>query len=811
MRRSSIAFGVVRMLGVMGVWVCAATVRADTPGFAVGPAHAALPSVYSRCWTMWDPDGGGPNPPLFVVAPNNYGLFAWDGSSFLSFGGDVGFVKCMAIYNGQLYAGGAFQKMGSDSVTNLARWDGTHWQTLGTGLIPQGDGYNPKGVVNSLVVHGGVLYIGGSLMLSGHDTWNSTATWDGTSLQPDRTLFSPISSMIEIGGQLYATTTHNNPGVYRYDAASWYRFGHFADTSILTLVQYNGDLICGGDFTHFFTGVNMPGIARWNGTDWVPLGAGLGPQGLCEVTSLAVYNGVLVAAGGFDHAGGIPVHNVAQWDGTQWSDMDGGFHLLGNGYENGVKALAPLDGQLVAMGYFTSASGRPEPGIARWNGDTWLGFHPGIDAPVRAFDPAGSGIYAGGDFQFDWSGASLRHVIGVDGTNVNALAGLGTNNGVDGTVRALTLHQIDPVTGSELVAGGAFAQAGDAPAQNVAAYLYPGGWSALGSGLNSTVNAVASYGGALYAAGAFTASGGTTLSHIARFAGGSWVDPGFHSFLTLYAMSAIGGKLVIGGRFGGKPLTPPADGVSAWDGTSLNLVGTSDGPVYALAGYQGDIVAAGAFGSMDGVSTPSGIARRNATTGAWSAMGPAFALGVPYALAVYDGNLWVGGSLMQSVAADFGRVFMWNGSVWVGSAGGLDGTVYALAPLGSRLQIGGDFQRADAGLESPYWITLNDGVVAVDPGAHPAMFAPGTCAPNPTHGRSRVEFSLDRAARTRIAILDVAGRQVRGLTDAMFQPGDHTAAWDGIDDTGRPCPAGLYFYRITTDRMAVTRRVVLVR
>jgi len=405
MRQSSL----ILALGVLGIAAFAGVVRAEPPGFSVGPAHATLGSIHGRCSTMWDPDGAGPSPPLFVVATGGDALLAWDGSSFIPFGGfAAGPIRCVAVYNGQLYAGGTFRLFGVDSVTNVARWDGSHWQPLGTGVKPQGDGWNPDGVVNSMVVHGGVLFIGGSLVPNTTGTWNSTATWNGTTFQPDRTLFSAISQLAEFGGLLYATTTKNNPGVYRYDASSWHVFGHFADTSILTLTQYNGDLICGGDFTHFFTGTTMRGIARWSGTDWVPLGSGLGPAG-CEVKSLAVYNGSLIAAGGFNQAGGNSVHNIARWDGTQWSDMDGGLDLLGSDYQNGVAALVPLDGQLVAMGHFASAAGQPEPGIARWNGDTWEGFHPGIDAPIHVFDPAGSGIYAGGEFQFDWGGSSLRH------------------------------------------------------------------------------------------------------------------------------------------------------------------------------------------------------------------------------------------------------------------------------------------------------------------------------------------------------------------------------------------------------------------
>jgi hypothetical protein len=137
--------------------------------------------------------------------------------------------------------------------------------------------------------------------------------------------------------------------------------------------------------------------------------------------------------------------------------------------------------------------------------------------------------------------------------------------------------------------------------------------------------------------------------------------------------------------------------------------------------------------------------------------------------------------------------------------------VYALASVGTRLHIGGDFQRSSSGLESPYWITLNDGVLAVDPDPKPPAMTPGASVPNPTHGVSRVHFTLERAAPARVTILDVAGRQVRRLTDATFQPGTHDVTWDGADDAGRSCPAGLYFYRVALGDHAFTRRVVLAR
>jgi hypothetical protein len=43
----------------------------------------------------------------------------------------------------------------------------------------------------------------------------------------------------------------------------------------------------------------------------------------------------------------------------------------------------------------------------------------------------------------------------------------------------------------------------------------------------------------------------------------------------------------------------------------------------------------------------------------------------------------------------------------------------------------------------------------------------------------------------------------------MLPAGIHHLAWDGRDDAGRPLSAGVYLYRLVTERGMVTRRMVL--
>lgn len=74
-----------------------------------------------------------------------------------------------------------------------------------------------------------------------------------------------------------------------------------------------------------------------------------------------------------------------------------------------------------------------------------------------------------------------------------------------------------------------------------------------------------------------------------------------------------------------------------------------------------------------------------------------------------------------------------------------------------------------------------------------ALFATpraGAADPPPT-------YTLDKPARVSLAIYDEAGRLVRTLLYAEpHEPGQYEIHWDGLDDEGRPVPAGSYTYKL---------------
>ncbi|TPW16962.1 MAG: hypothetical protein FD129_559, partial [bacterium] len=86
--------------------------------------------------------------------------------------------------------------------------------------------------------------------------------------------------------------------------------------------------------------------------------------------------------------------------------------------------------------------------------------------------------------------------------------------------------------------------------------------------------------------------------------------------------------------------------------------------------------------------------------------------------------------------------------------------------------------------------------------------------PNPFRSGNRIEYSLPVGGRTRLAVYDVLGRQLRVLLDEELSAGHHSMAWDGTDRSGTRVPGGIYFYVLAVDLVdgsgTVTRKQKLV-
>src|SRR5207247_5310154 len=86
----------------------------------------------------------------------------------------------------------AFERAGDAVAHRVARWNGVHWQPLGSGL---------DGDVQSFTVYNNNLIAGGTFTTAGGATMNHVAQWDGSG-------WHPVGSGIG-GPNVYALAVYN--------------------------------------------------------------------------------------------------------------------------------------------------------------------------------------------------------------------------------------------------------------------------------------------------------------------------------------------------------------------------------------------------------------------------------------------------------------------------------------------------------------------------------------------------------------------------------------------------------------------------
>ena len=572
--------------------------------------------------TVFD-DGSGPA--LYVggsfntaggASVNN--IARWDGRIWSPLGAGLdNSVEVLIVFDDglgggpALYVGGWFDSAGGRPAHNIAKWDGKAW-------LPLGDGTNDT-VRGALTVFddgsGPALYAGGTFTEAGGVEALHIAKWDGLEWSPVRGGTDAYLSNLAV----FDDGSGEGPALYA----------------------------CGG--FDFAGGVYVASIARWDGQEWTAVGGGISgiPVTLGVFEDM---NGgsTLFIGGSLYSAGEIHVHGLAKWDGAHWLPPGRGL-VSQNSSATGatlttVEEGCDIEAGLYVGGYFFTAGGVWTPRVARWNKGEWSAVGEGIggtSGTVRALslfdDGLGSGpvLYAGG-FWFESDGPEVQSTAKWDGKTWSPL-GADVNN----IVRTMTVFDDDRGSGPLLHVAGDFLTAGGEPASRIATWNGTE-WAPLaGGGANELIASLIvwddGYGGgpALYAGGDFTImSGDIQTNFIAKWDGVQWSPLGSGMDSTVIAMAAYddgsGPVLYAGGRFttaGGVE----ANGIARWDGKQWSALpgGGIDGPfsdprVLALTVFDdgvGDhhsLFVSGRFFTAGGVDAKT-IARWDGRT--WSALG----------------------------------------------------------------------------------------------------------------------------------------------------------------------------------------------
>lgn len=95
---------------------------------------------------------------------NNSGISKWNGTTWIDVGGLVVSppidVFAMTVHNNELYVGGDFNTVGGISATDIAKYNGSSWSVVNTG-VPSANAFY------SLLSYNGNLYAGGCLFNNG--------------------------------------------------------------------------------------------------------------------------------------------------------------------------------------------------------------------------------------------------------------------------------------------------------------------------------------------------------------------------------------------------------------------------------------------------------------------------------------------------------------------------------------------------------------------------------------------------------------------------------------------------------------------
>jgi trimeric autotransporter adhesin len=321
----------------------------------------------------------------------------WD--STFGVPGSDGTIWSMVRHGSDLYVGGSFNKVGGIFATNIAKWDGTNWAALGPGL--SGGGF-PE--IHALVFIGEDLYAGGYFTQAGEVLSRGIAKWNGTNwLGLSGGVSGGVRALSVSEGKLVAGGNFSMAGgvaannIAAWNGTNWSNIAlGLPGEAVDSLAVAGSTMYAGGRF-RVGNGVNATNIARWNGAGWTGLGEGIrvsnqSVSGGMVRTLLVTENGLL-AAGSFRLAGSVNATNIARWDGTNWWPLGAGIDPVGSVY-----ALALNGSDVYAGGYFGSAGGISVNDMARWDGVRWWPLGSGIGAHAAAFalSASGSELFVGG-------------------------------------------------------------------------------------------------------------------------------------------------------------------------------------------------------------------------------------------------------------------------------------------------------------------------------------------------------------------------------------------------------------------------------
>jgi hypothetical protein len=83
--------------------------------------------------------------------------------------------------------------------------------------------------------------------------------------------------------------------------------------------------------------------------------------------------------------------------------------------------------------------------------------------------------------------------------------------------------------------------------------------------------------------------------------------------------------------------------------------------------------------------------------------------------------------------------------------------------------------------------------------------------PNPFNPETTISFEISKPGDVILDVFNLKGQLIKRLINNQMTTGKHNVIWDGKDNNGKICSSGVYYYRIESNGITETKKMVLMK
>jgi hypothetical protein len=178
-------------------------------------------------------------------------------------------------------------------------------------------------------------------------------------------------------------------------------------------------------------------------------------------------------------------------------------------------------------------------------------------------------------------------------------------------------------------------------------------------------------------------------------------------------------------------------------------------------------------------------------------LGPAYEYGPGWAKLAKAAEITLSYEGLEVTREDYLSVYRWNGAGWEDLGGTIDKRGRRVMAVADALGV--------------FTLGYGEKKNTTPPTAKPMAFGLYQNYPNPARDETVIKYTLPGACEVELVVYDLSGRRVSTVVREAREAGVHEESYALADDSGRPLPAGVYFYRLSAGTDAATRKMVVAR